>query len=726
MITQELKIDGMTCVACSGRIERVVQKMDGIDNISVNLTTSIANVSYDENRLSVEEIIERIVKLGFEAKIFTEDMLDDKTKEEHKNLKLSFIISAILTAPLLLGMLFSWFGIHIHFLHNPYFQLILATPVQFVIGWRFYRQGFIALRALSPNMDVLIALGTGAAYFFSLYNVLTGKTVSGTMEGLYFESSMTIITLILLGKFLEANARAKTSESIGKLIELQPQIARRIRNGIEETVSLSELEIGDILLVRPGEKIPVDGVILDGNTSVDESMLTGESLPSDKTEGDTVYCATINLAGAFKMEAKRIGKDSTLSQIIKLVRNAQGIKAPIQKLADKVSAIFVPTILVIALITFIVWLIISKNIETSLLNAVSVLVIACPCSLGLATPTAIMVGTGLGAENGILIKGGEYLETAHKLTTIILDKTGTITKGKPTITDIYPIDCEKDNLLSIASALEGNSEHPLAKAICNYAKEKNIISPEIKNFSSITGMGVSGEIDNFVWYIGTRKLMEENSINYSALDDTAKALEQNGKTVMFIGKDNSFSGIIAVADTIKEGSIEAIKQLKELGLTVNMLTGDNRATAEYIGKQVGIDQIYAEVLPDNKTKKVAELQKKGEIVGMVGDGINDAPALATSDIGFSMSGGTDIAMESSDITFMYDDLRLIPASITLSQKTMKKIRQNLFWAFIYNGIGVPFAALGFLNPIIAGAAMAFSSVSVICNSLLLKRYKLTK
>lgn len=726
MITHELKIDGMTCVACSGRIERVLLKLDGIENINVNLTTSIANVTYDENTLSIEQIIERIVKLGFEASVFTEDMVDDKSAEEFKKLKISFICSAILTAPLLLGMLLSWFGIHIHFLHNPWLQLILATPVQFVIGWRFYKHGFMAVRALSPNMDVLISLGTGAAYFFSLYNVLTGRVVTGTMEGLYFESSMTIITLILLGKFLEANARAKTNESIGKLIELQPQTARRIKNGIEEIVPLSELEIGDILLVKPGEKIPVDGIIIDGNSSVDESMLTGEGMPADKTGGDNVYCATINLSGAFKMEAKRIGKDSTLSQIIKLVRNAQGVKAPIQKLADKVSAIFVPTILIIALLTLVGWLIVSKDIETSLLNAVSVLVIACPCSLGLATPTAIMVGTGLGAENGILIKGGEYLETAHKLTTIVLDKTGTITKGKPTVTDINSIKCDKNILLSIASALESNSEHPLARAICDYADEIGVVSDDVKNFSSITGMGVSGEIGEITWYIGTRKLMEENNIDYSSLSEVAEVLEKNGKTVMFIGTENTFEGIIAVADTIKEGSAEAIAQLKELGIKVNMLTGDNKATAEYIGNLVGIDRIYAEVLPDNKSKKVTELQSQGEIVGMAGDGINDAPALATADIGFSMAGGTDIAMESADITLMHGDLRLIPASIRLSQKTMKKIRQNLFWAFIYNGIGVPFAAFGLLNPIIAGAAMAFSSVSVISNSLLLKRYKLQK
>ena len=723
MQNQELKIGGMTCAACSGRIERVLKKADGIENINVNLTTAIANVKFDEGTISLSDIIERIVKLGFEAEIFAEGEDDDTEKKEARNLKISLSVSAALTAPLILGMFLSWFGVHIAFLHNPWFQLILATPVQFVIGWRFYKHGFLAARALSPNMDVLIALGTSAAYFFSLYNVLAGNTMHGSMEGLYFESSMTIITLILLGKYLEAHAKAKTSDAIHKLIELQPQTATLLVDGTEKVVPLAEVEPGDLILVRPGEKIPVDGVIAEGSASIDESMLTGESLPADKGPEDAVFCATINLAGAFRMTAGKIGKDTTLSQIIKLVRSAQGVKAPIQKIADKVSAIFVPAILAIALVTFLVWLFVDKSIETALLNAVSVLVIACPCSLGLATPTAIMVGTGLGAEHGILIKGGEYLETAHKITAVVLDKTGTITKGAPTVTDLVPAGCDRDTLLAAAAANETSSEHPLAQSICRYAKDRGMALPAVQDFQSITGMGVTAALGKIRWAIGTRTLMRETGIDCSAYEEQAAALETMGKTVMFAGSEDGFMGLLAVADTIKESSAEAVRQLKELGCEVYMLTGDNRATAESIAKAAGITHVFAEVLPNNKSRQVAQLQAEGHIVAMAGDGINDAPALATADIGIAMGGGTDIAIESADITLMRDDLAMIPAAIRLSKKTMQKIRQNLFWAFVYNSVGVPFAAFGFLNPILAGAAMAFSSVSVVTNSLLLKRYQ---
>lgn len=723
MQKKELKIGGMTCAACSGRIERVLSKTEGVRNISVNLTTAIAVVKFDEERISVDTIIEKIIKLGFEAEVFVEGEETDTEQKEEKNLKYSLILSAALTAPLILGMLLSWFGIHIHFLHNPWLQLILAIPVQFVVGWRFYKHGYLAAKALSPNMDVLIALGTSAAFFFSLYNVLAGKTIPGSMEGLYFESSMTVITLILLGKFLEAHAKAKTSDAIGKLIELQPQTATLLRNGTEKTVPLAEVEPGDLLLVRPGEKIPVDGVIADGSASIDESMLTGESLPADKGVGDTVFCASINLAGAFRMTAGKIGKDTTLSQIIKLVRSAQGVKAPIQKVADRVSAVFVPAILVIALLTFLGWLIAAKNFETALVNAVSVLVIACPCSLGLATPTAIMVGTGLGAEHGILIKGGEYLETAHKVSAVVLDKTGTITKGTPTVTDILPAERSRENLLLSAAAVETNSEHPLAQSICRYAREQGLTIPSVQNFKSRTGMGVSGIIDGVQWHIGTRALMAEAGIDCTEFEARAAALEAMGKTVMFAGADKAFMGLLAVADTIKETSAEAVQQLKDLGCTVVMLTGDNRATAEAIAETAGISQVFAEVLPNNKSAQVAKLQKEGYVVAMAGDGINDAPALATADIGIAMGGGTDIAIESANITLMRDDLTMIPAAIRLSKKTMQKIRQNLFWAFIYNSVGVPFAAFGFLNPILAGAAMAFSSVSVVTNSLLLRRFR---
>ncbi|MBR5152968.1 MAG: copper-translocating P-type ATPase [Clostridia bacterium] len=719
---QEFKIGGMTCTACSGRIERVVKKLDGMESISVNLTAGMARAEYDESVLSSDDIINTIIKLGFEAELFSEENALKTHQHEIRQLKRSLFFSALLTFPLLLGMLFSWFGLHVHILHNPWLQLLLATPVQFLIGWRFYKHGFLALKAMSPNMDVLIALGTGAAYFFSLYNVLSGHTVPGSMEGLYFESSMTIITLILFGKYLEAHARAKTTDAITKLIALQPRTATLWEDGVGKIIPLSDIECGDILLVRPGEKIPVDGVIVDGNASIDESMLTGESMPNDKTIGDNVFCASILLSGSLRIRAERIGKDTTLSQIIKLVRSAQGSKAPIQKVADKVSAYFVPGILGIALITFVTWFLLTNQIETALTNAISVLVIACPCSLGLATPTAIMVGTGLAARHGILIKGGEHLETAHKLTTVVFDKTGTITSGEPSLTDMCSIGCERTVLLSAVSAVEQQSEHPLANAILKATQNEDIVVPTAKEFKNLSGKGVSGTVAGQKWMIGTRMLMEENCIEFACYEEKIAALEKMGKTVMLAACDGVFMGILAVADTIKPSAAYAISQLKEMGVSVYMLTGDNQQTADAIAKECGIENIFAQVLPSNKARKVQELQNTGQYVAMVGDGINDAPALATAHIGFAMGKGTDIAIESADITLMQEDLRLIPASIRLSDKTMKKIHQNLFWAFLYNSIGIPFAALGFLSPILAGAAMAFSSVSVVCNSLLLKLY----
>lgn len=726
MKTLELVVGGMTCTACSGRIERVLIKLEGISSAVVNLTAGTATIIYNPDVITQNEIIEKIKKLGFEPELYSEAKMENSQKKEARNLKLSLICSAILTAPLMIGMLLSWFNIHIALLHNPYFQLILATPVQFIIGWRFYKHGFLAIKALSPNMDVLIAIGTGAAYFFSLYNTLTGNVNPHTMEGLYFESSMTIITLILLGKYLELHAKNKTSDAIQKLIGMQPETATIVKDNIEKVIPLAEVEPEDIIIVRPGEKIPVDGEITMGNSSIDESMLTGESLPVDKGVGDMVYSASINLSGSFYMKAMKIGKDTTLSKIINLVRNAQTVKAPIQKVADKVSSIFVPAILAVAVVTFLGWYFSGASLDTAIINAVSVLVIACPCSLGLATPTAIMVGTGLGAKYGILIKGGEYLETAHKITAVVLDKTGTITKGTPTVTDIITEQMDHNSFVAYISAIEAASEHPLGKAIYNYSREKGLTLPLVSDFASITGMGVSAKIGDSSWYIGTRALMDENQINYNAYEDKALALEMAGKTVMFVGSDNTFVGIIGVADTIKESSPLAIGQIKALGCKVFMLTGDNKATADFIAEKVGIDKVFAQVLPANKSKKVKELQDDGYIVAMVGDGINDAPALATANIGIAMGSGTDIAIESAHITLMQEDLTLVPATIKLSKQTMRKIHQNLFWAFIYNSIGVPFAALGFLNPILAGAAMAFSSVSVITNSLLLRRFNPTK
>ncbi len=721
MLRAELKITGMTCAACSGRIERVLSKTSGITSASVNLTCEIASVVFDEEVISVEDIIAKIQKLGFGAKVYNEES-EKKDKSSEKSLFFSFLVSAILTSPLILGMLLDWIGLPVHFLHNPYLQLILATPVQFIIGFRFYKHGFLALRAKSPNMDVLIALGTSAAYFFSLYNILAGNVIHGSMEGLYFESAMTIITLILLGKTMEQRAKSKTSDAIRKLMELQPDIATIIKDGTEKTVKIDELEVGDIILVRPGERIPADGVIIDGFGSIDEASLTGESVPVDKKVGDNVFCATINCLGALKIKVTHIGKDTALSKIIKMVKQAQGHKAPIQKIADKVSAIFVPTILAIALVTFVLWIVVTKNIETALINAVSVLVIACPCSLGLATPTAIMVGTGLGAEKGILIKGGEYLETVRKINAVVLDKTGTITKGKPEVTDVVILSDEmgEDEIIRVVAAVENMSEHPLGRAIAAYCSGYDFLS--VSDFLSHTGMGVSAIVDNTTVATGTRELMHkfETDITGDA-ENIAVTLENNGKTVMFVSFDSILVAIIAVADSVKETSAEAIEKLSVMGIKTYMLTGDNQRTATAIAKELNIEGFLAEAKPEDKAEYIKSLKEMGYVCAMVGDGINDAPALAVSDVGIAMSNGTDIAMEAADITLMNGNLLLVPAVFKLSEFTMRKIHQNLFWAFIYNTIGIPFAAFGFLNPIIAGAAMAFSSVSVVTNSLLLKR-----
>jgi len=614
--------------------------------------------------------------------------------------------------------------IDIAFLHNEYFQLAVATPVQFVIGFRFYRNAFHALKAKSANMDVLISLGTSAAYFFSIYNAFFVPHGEGMMKELYFEAAAVIITLILLGKYLEAVAKGKTSEAIKKLMGLQAKTARVIRNGVEEDVSIEDVVVGDIVVVRPGEKVPCDGKVLEGNSSVDESMLTGESLPVEKKVGDIVIGATINKFGTFKFEASKVGKDTALSQIIKMVEDAQGSKAPIQKIADRVSGIFVPAVVGIAVLTFLIWYLVVDDFTSAMISAVSVLVIACPCALGLATPTAIMVGTGKGAENGILIKGGEHLETAYKLNSIVLDKTGTITKGEPEVTDVVILgSISKDEIMKLSAISEKSSEHPLGVAIYEKGKSVygNLSDPD--RFEAIPGRGIKSVIGNNEIYIGTRKLMAQIGLDTTDIEATIAKLEDEGKTAMIMSVNNKIEAIIAVADTVKEHSKEAIEELQKMGIEVYMITGDNKRTADAIAKQVGIKNVLAEVLPENKAEEVEKLKRQGKVVGMVGDGINDAPALATADIGMAIGTGTDVAIEAADITLMRGDLRSIPTAIRLSKKTMSKIKQNLFWAFIYNIVGIPFAALGYLSPVLAGGAMAFSSVSVVTNSLSLKRFK---
>lgn len=715
-----LNIEGMSCAACSSRVERELNKLDGVVNANVNLAMKRGTINCSSGSVSVSDLINVVERAGYSAKLEEEIDLDSEGKareKEIKTLKTLFIISAILSIPLLSAMFFHMAGVHT-ILSNGYFQLALATPVQFIIGYRFYKGAFHSLKGGGANMDVLVSMGTSAAYFFSLYNLIVGN------EEYYFESSAVIITLILLGKTLEAVAKGKTSEAIRKLIALKPKMARVIREGIEKDVPIEEVRVGEIIVVRPGEKIPVDGIIIEGSSSIDESMLTGESIPVDKGIDDVVIGATINKFGTFKFRAEKVGKDTVLSQIVKIVEDAQGSKAPVQRLADKISGVFVPTVLIIALVTFSIWYFAKGDISHALNSAVAVLVIACPCALGLATPTAIMVGTGKGAEKGILIKGGEYLEKVEELDAIIFDKTGTITKGEPEVTDIITFNQEKDTILRLAAIGESNSEHPLGQAIVKKALDKNLkLDSSSKDFFALPGKGIHVIIEGKDILIGNRKLLVEGRVGISQFEGDLKRLEDEGKTAMVLSIDGVVEGIIAVADKVKDSSRGAISELKEMGLELYMITGDNERTAKAIAKEVSIDNIYANVLPEDKKEVVEKIKESGVKVGMVGDGINDAPALVAADIGFAIGTGTDVAIEAADITLMRGDLMEIVTAIKLSRKTMKIIKQNLFWAFFYNSIGIPFAAMGFLNPMIAGAAMAFSSVSVVSNSLRLKKFE---
>ena len=720
LVKKTLIVEGMTCAACSTRVEKVLNKLEGVVKATVNLSTNKATIEYPSGVIDEDILIKAVEKAGYKAELEVERDLDrekEMREKEIKSLKTSFIISAILSLPLFSAMFFHMAGIHT-ILTNGWFQLILATPVQFLIGYRFYKGAYNSLRGGGANMDVLVSMGTSAAYFYSIYNLIIG------VHEYYFEASAVIITLILLGKTFEAVAKGKTSEAIKKLMGLQPKTARIIKDGVEMDIPIEKVEIGDIIVVRPGERVPVDGIIVEGNSAVDESMITGESIPIDKAIDDEVIGATINKFGTFKFRATKIGKDTVLSQIIKLVEDAQGSKAPVQRLADKISGIFVPIVVVIAFATFLGFYLIGGNFNIGLINAVAVLVIACPCALGLATPTAIMVGTGKGAENGILIKSGEHLERAHKMDTIVFDKTGTITKGEPEVTDIISFnDIDRDEILRIAASVEKTSEHPLGQSIVKKGEEELLRLSEPEKFMAVPGKGLRATFEGKEVLVGNRRLMVDNNISITNGEETLLKLEEEGKTAMLLSLDNKLSGIIAVADQIKETSKKAIEELKSMGLDVYMITGDNERTAQAIAKEVGITNVLAEVLPENKAEVVEEIKSKGKHVGMVGDGINDAPALAAADVGFAIGTGTDVAMEAADITLMRGDLSGVVTAIRLSHKTMKTIRQNLFWAFFYNSLGIPFAALGFLDPMIAGAAMAFSSVSVVTNSLRLKKFK---
>lgn len=730
---KEFTITGMTCAACATRIEKGLNKMDGVSFANVNLALENATIEYNPSQVSVSDIIGKVEKLGYGA----HNKENEKKDIDHRELaiqkqKRKFIISAILSLPLLWTMVghfsFTAFIYVPEFLMNPWVQMILATPVQFVIGGQFYISAYKALRNKSANMDVLVVMGTSAAYFYSVYQAIL-TIGEHHAANLYFETSAVLITLILLGKLFEAKAKGRSSEAIKKLMGLQAKTALVIRNEIEMEIPLEEVITGDIILVKPGEKIPVDGEVVEGNTAVDESMLTGESIPVDKTIGDTLFGSTINKNGFMKMKATKIGKDTALAQIIKVVEDAQGSKAPIQRLADKISGIFVPIVIGIAVVTFFIWFIwVSPGEFTPALEAlIAVLVIACPCALGLATPTSIMAGSGRAAEFGILFKGGEHLETTHHINTVIVDKTGTVTNGKPELTDIMTMEgIEEEAFLSLIGAAEKQSEHPLAEAIVQGIEKRGIAYGEVQAFEAIPGYGVKAIVNEKEILVGTRKLMKQYEVDISTILETMESLESKGKTAMLVGINGKYAGLVAVADTIKDTSQRAIKRLKEMHIDVIMMTGDNNRTAAAIAQEVGIDHVIAEVLPEGKATEVKKLQAMGKQVAMVGDGINDAPALAVAHIGMAIGTGTDVAMEAADITLIRGDLNSIADAITMSHKTMKNIKQNLFWAFAYNILGIPIAAIGLLAPWVAGAAMAFSSVSVVLNALRLQRVKLEK
>lgn len=739
-VSLSFKVEGMTCSACANRVERVVKKLEGVEEAAVNFASEKLTVSMDEDVIKVASLKAAVEKAGYKL-IIEGEVAPKKKYTPDQILLIRLIASLALTIPLLIITMGHMVGMPLPHIIEPIanplnfalVQLILTVPVM-VIGYKFYTVGYKNLFKLSPNMDSLIAVGTTAAFLYSLYGTymiaVGGEAGHQYVMHLYYESAATILALITLGKYLEARSKGKTSEAIKKLMGLAPKTATVIRENKEMVIPLEEVLVGDLVLVKPGEKLPVDGEVVEGNTAVDEAMLTGESIPVEKTVGSKVIGASINKTGFIKYRATKVGKDTALAQIIKLVEDAQGSKAPIAKMADVISAYFVPTVIGLAILAAVAWLIAGETPVFALTIFIAVLVIACPCALGLATPTAIMVGTGKGAENGVLIKGGEALETTYKIDTIVFDKTGTLTEGKPKVTDIITEDGKEDELLALAASAEKGSEHPLGEAIVKGAEERNLSLKEIQNFNAIPGHGIEVTIDNKNILLGNKKLMIEQNINSDTLGQKSDALAEEGKTPMYIAIDGKLAGIIAVADTVKPSSKEAISTLHEMGLKVAMITGDNKKTAHAIARQVGIDIVLAEVLPEDKANEVQKLQNEGKKVAMVGDGINDAPALARADIGIAIGSGTDVAIESADIVLMRSDLKDVPTAIKLSKATIRNIKQNLFWAFGYNVLGIP-VAMGILhlfggpllNPMIAAAAMSLSSVSVLLNALRLKNFK---
>ncbi|MED4239588.1 heavy metal translocating P-type ATPase [Priestia megaterium] len=729
----EFAITGMTCAACSTRIEKGLNKLEGVTKASVNLALETASVEYSPSQIAPQDITQRVEKLGYGAKLKSEEKEEEQSyrEKELSKQKGKFWFSFILSVPLLWAMVshftFTSFIPLPHMLMNPWVQLALATPVQFVVGKQFYVGAFKALRNKSANMDVLVALGTSAAYFYSLYFSLKSLGSSAHTDQLYYETSAILITLILLGKLFEASAKGRSSEAIKKMMGLQAKTAVVIRDGAEVEIPVEEVQKGEVIFIKPGEKVPVDGEIIEGQSALDESMLTGESVPVDKNIGDKVIGATLNKNGFLKIKATNVGRETALAQIIKVVEEAQGSKAPIQRLADYISGIFVPIVVGIALLTFFVWYIwiASGEFAPALEKLIAVLVIACPCALGLATPTSIMAGSGRAAEFGILFKGGEHLEAAHKIDTILLDKTGTVTNGTPELTDVRIAQgYEENELLQLVASAERLSEHPLAQALVAGIKNKGIEIQDPLSFEAIPGYGVKATVQERELLVGTRKLMNQHKVNIDTALEEMTNIEREGKTAMLVALDGKYAGMLAVADTIKATSKEAVSRLKEMGLEVMMITGDNRQTAQAIAMQAGIEHVIAEVLPEGKAEEVKKLQQQGKKVAMVGDGINDAPALALADIGMAIGTGTDVAMEAADITLMRGDLMSIADAIEMSRKTISNIKQNLFWAMGYNTLGIPIAAVGLLAPWVAGAAMAFSSVSVVLNALRLQRVRL--
>ncbi|OXT17179.1 copper-translocating P-type ATPase [Bacillus sp. OG2] len=728
----EFDLVGMTCAACATRIEKGLNKLEGVENATVNLALESATVEYNPSEVSIQDMIEKVHKIGYEARLKQDQQeTADFREQELEKQKGKFLFSLILSLPLLWSMVghfeFTSFIYVPEMFMNPWVQMALATPVQFIIGRQFYVGAYKALRNKSANMDVLVALGTSAAYFYSVYQAIESIGSNVHMVELYFETSAILITLIILGKLFEARAKGRSSEAIKKLMGLQAKTATVLRDGNETEIPLEEVAVGDIVYIKPGEKVPVDGEIVEGRSAMDESMLTGESVPVSKSVGDTVIGATLNKNGFLKVRATKVGRDTALAQIIKVVEEAQGSKAPIQRVADRISGIFVPIVVGIAVITFLIWYlwVSPGEFAEALEKLIAVLVIACPCALGLATPTSIMAGSGRAAEYGVLFKGGEHLEATHRITTVVLDKTGTVTHGKPILTDVViEGNVDEETFLALVGSAEKQSEHPLAEAIVQGGKERNISLMDLQEFEAIPGHGIKATVDGHELLVGTRRLMNKNDITIESAINKMETFEDNGKTAMLVAIDRKFAGIVAVADTVKETSKEAIKRLKDAGLEVIMMTGDNKRTAEAIANEVGIDRAIAEVLPEGKAEEVKKLQEQGKRVAMVGDGINDAPALAMADIGMAIGTGTDVAMEAADITLMRGDLNSIADAILMSKKTIRNIKQNLFWALAYNSLGIPIAAAGFLAPWLAGAAMAFSSVSVVLNALRLQRVKL--